>query len=649
MKQVIQTTGVSQVVRSARSGTRRTEQPGSGWRRSWLLPLGLAGLFLSAPAAAQTTDGEFSVQRFDPAPGPRNYFSTRGARVEGQMAWSAGLVANYAADPFVVVSCKTQADCAAASAVAGRTGNVHIVDKVITGDVLGSLTPIDRLQLGLKVPISFVHGDGLGPTGLAVPGGLSGAGLGDLMLEAKLRAYGEVKDTFVIGVSAFGTAPLGHATAKDHYIGDGSPIVGLRGIFDGKDGPWSFGGNLAGLYRSPGRVGSTTIGSEFRYGVGAGFEASPVVRIILDGFGGTKFSSKNGTNSLEVDGGGIITPLGSPIAVLVGGGAGAIEGVGVPTFRAILGVMYTSEAKDRDGDGINDNQDQCPTEPEDKDGYEDADGCPDRDNDGDTIQDKDDKCPNQAEDPDGFQDTDGCPDPDNDADGVDDAHDQCPDKKETKNGFKDDDGCPDEPDKDGDGVADAKDKCPDQAEDTDGFEDTDGCPDPDNDGDGINDEDDECVDEPETKNGFKDEDGCPDSAPAAKAPAAEPEPKVELKKDRIEVPPVAFAKNKDTILKESFSLLEQVVVILKKNAWVKKVRVGGHTDDRGGAAANMKLSERRAASVQKYLTDKGIAADRLEYQGFGQTVPVADNKTEEGRAKNRRVEFIITDPPNGEH
>jgi OmpA-OmpF porin, OOP family len=609
---------------------------------------------MGASAAAQEApaiDGEFSVQRFDPAPGPRNYFSTRGARVDGHMAWSTGLVVNYGANPFTVVSCADRANCNSPSTAPGHSSDVHVVDKIITGDFLGSLSLIQRLQLGIKVPVSYTHGDGLTNTGTAQSSSLAGMGLGDIALEAKLRAYGEVKDPFVVGATVFGTIPMGHATDSGHFIGDSSPTIGIRGIFDGREGPFSFGGTLAGVYRGDARVGSTDLNSEFRYGVGAGFEASPVIRIILDGFGATKFSSLNGTNSLEIDGGGLVTPLGSPITVLVGGGAGVIEGVGVPTFRAILGVTYTAEARDRDGDGIDDNVDQCPTEPEDKDGFEDTDGCPDKDNDGDTIQDKDDKCPNQAEDPDGFQDTDGCPDPDNDGDGVDDAHDQCPDKKETVNGFKDDDGCPDEPDRDGDGVADAKDQCPDKAEDTDGFQDTDGCPDPDNDGDGINDEDDECVDEAEDKDGYKDEDGCPEGGdPKAKKAAAAPEPvKVELKKDHIEVPPVAFAKNKDTILKESFPMLMQVADILTKNDWIKKVRIEGHTDDKGKAADNAKLSERRAASVEKFLLGAGIAKERLEHQGFGSTKPVADNKTEEGRAKNRRVEFIITDPPNGEH
>jgi hypothetical protein len=135
-------------------------------------------------------------------------------------------------------------------------------------------------------------------------------------------------------------------------------------------------------------------------------------------------------------------------------------------------------ANDRDGDGITDANDRCPDEPEDRDGFQDADGCPDPDNDQDGIVDVTDKCPNEPEDRDGFQDADGCPDPDNDQDGT----------------------------------ADVTDKCPNEPEDRDGFQDADGCPDPDNDQDGIPDAADKCPNEPETKNGFQDDDGCPDVA-----------------------------------------------------------------------------------------------------------------------------------------
>jgi hypothetical protein len=499
-------------------GGRRSRRAGSKLLTA-IGPLALLGLFVASPANAQNAaSGEFSVQRFDPAPGPRNFFTTRTLRTDGQMAWSAGLFLNYSSDPFVIASCKTQSDCSGASNVPGHSQDVHVVRNLATANLLGTLTPIERLQIGLDIPVSYVNGDGFTQQGLPnYDNPIRTAGLGDPLIEAKVRAIGTLKDPVVVGGAAFVTAPLGHATAKGDYIGDDTPSGGLRGIVDGKAGPYAFAANLVAAFRGNARVGSTTLGSEFRYSVAAGFQASPLVRVLLDGFGSTKFSSEDGTNTFELDGGGQITPLNSPISVMVGVGAGIIQGIGVPKIRGLAGLMYTAESRDRDGDGIPDNQDQCPTEAEDKDGFEDQDGCPDPDNDGDGIRDSDDKCPNQPEDMDGFQDTDGCPDPDNDNDGVDDAHDQCPDKPETKNGYKDDDGCPDEPDRDGDGVPDSKDKCPDQPEDTDGFQDTDGCPDPDNDNDGIKDEDDECVDEPETKNGYQDEDGCPDT-PGQKAP-----------------------------------------------------------------------------------------------------------------------------------
>ena len=100
--------------------------------------------------------------------------------------------------------------------------------------------------------------------------------------------------------------------------------------------------------------------------------------------------------------------------------------------------------EDPDKDGILGAADQCPTEPEDTDGFEDANGCPDNDNDADGIVDTADKCPIEAEDKDGFEDDNGCPDPDNDGDGVLDAADKCPTEPETKNGYQDEDGCADE-------------------------------------------------------------------------------------------------------------------------------------------------------------------------------------------------------------
>ncbi len=173
--------------------------------------------------------------------------------------------------------------------------------------------------------------------------------------------------------------------------------------------------------------------------------------------------------------------------------------------------QFSFGGRDRDGDGIPDRKDRCPAVAEDRDGFQDQDGCPDYDNDGDGVPDVRDGAPLEPEDFDGFQDEDGIPDLDNDGDGIPDKDDLCPDEPENFNGNYDQDGCPDQVlDADGDGVEDRLDQCPDQAEDMDGFEDTDGCPDLDNDLDGIPDLKDACPDEPENYNGIDDQDGCPD-------------------------------------------------------------------------------------------------------------------------------------------
>lgn len=107
-------------------------------------------------------------------------------------------------------------------------------------------------------------------------------------------------------------------------------------------------------------------------------------------------------------------------------------------------ARVSSAPKDTDGDGIMDSDDTCPSDPEDHDGFQDEDGCPDLDNDQDKVLDADDKCPLDAEDHDGYEDDDGCPENDNDGDGIVDAEDQCPNEPETVNGINDHDGCPDE-------------------------------------------------------------------------------------------------------------------------------------------------------------------------------------------------------------
>jgi outer membrane protein OmpA-like peptidoglycan-associated protein len=242
---------------------------------------------------------------------------------------------------------------------------------------------------------------------------------------------------------------------------------------------------------------------------------------------------------------------------------------------------------DRDGDGLKDDVDKCPDDPEDMDGFEDDDGCPDPDNDKDGIVDRHDKCPNEPEDKDGFEDTDGCPDPDNDKDGVLDVDDKCPNDPGPKENL----GCPDT-DRDKDTVVDRLDKCPDDP-------------------------------------GPPTNAGCPE-----KKYITITQEKIELKRQ------VQFATGKAKINPESFDLLDEVVEVLKKNVSIK-LRIEGHTDNKGSPKKNIKLSQDRAKAVFDYLVEHGIDAARLTSEGYGQTCPMADNKTVEGREKNRRTDFFI--------
>ncbi len=252
----------------------------------------------------------------------------------------------------------------------------------------------------------------------------------------------------------------------------------------------------------------------------------------------------------------------------------------------------------------------------------------DRDHDG--LMDDVDQCPEVAEDKDGFQDSDGCPDDDNDQDGIADKVDHCPDVAEDKDGFEDTDGCPDD-DNDKDGIADKADKCPDVAEDKDSFEDDDGCPEPDNDKDGIPDAQDLCPNEPETVNGYADTDGCPD------------EDQVRVLGDKIVLDDrVHFYVNSFIIRKISYPLLQRLAKLVADHPEYVHISVEGHADERGPDNFNQKLSEDRARAVMEFLVKQGIAPDRLSSIGYGSTRPLVDKKSEYALLLNRRVEFSVT-------
>lgn len=228
--------------------------------------------------------------------------------------------------------------------------------------------------------------------------------------------------------------------------------------------------------------------------------------------------------------------------------------------------------------------------------------CIDPDDDG--ICEPDDLCPDQA----GPENTGGCPD--RDGDGVADLEDECPDEP----GPAELNGCPDT---DGDGIIDSQDACPQRA----GPKKYEGCPD--TDGDLIPDPKDKCPEVP----GIPELDGCP---------------RVVVTKEKIMIlDKVHFETAKAVIKAESFQLLKDIAKVIRDNPELKRIRVDGHTDSDHTDAYNLNLSRKRAKAVRAFLIKQGVKSRRLTSKGFGEANPMADNTTEEGKARNRRVEFMI--------
>lgn len=270
-------------------------------------------------------------------------------------------------------------------------------------------------------------------------------------------------------------------------------------------------------------------------------------------------------------------------------------------FEHTAGLVFKFGGKDTDGDGIYDKDDACPEVA----GPKEFQGCPDTDADG--IADKDDACPEVA----GPKELNGCPD--TDGDGIADKDDDCPEVA----GLAAMKGCPDT---DGDGIADKNDKCPTVA----GPRDNMGCPWPDTDGDSVLDKDDKC---PDVK-GTVANNGCPEVSEDV------------VKKLNDYAKTILFDTSKATFQQQTYPVLQSILAILKEYP-SSKFSMEGHTDSDGKDAANLTLSQNRAAAVVTYLVENGIGADRLSSQGFGETMPIASNKTKAGKAQNRRVEVKL--------
>ncbi|MFO0677308.1 MAG: OmpA family protein [Polyangiaceae bacterium] len=431
----------------------------------------------------------------------------------------------------------------------------------------------------------------------------------------------------------------------ESYSGDGSLRVAPRILASGDVSFFTYAARLGFVVRERNdRYADSPVGSELTFAAAAGVRLFRSLVIGPEVFGGSVVTgdttlANGNTQTTALD-----TLLGAhytlgALRFGAGVGAGLTRGFGSPVARSVLHVEWSPdvplpEFHDKDADGIADEDDACPTVG----GYHTGDprtnGCPepvhDRDKDG--IVDELDVCPDLA----GIRSVDpksnGCP-PDRDGDTVADAEDACPDVQGVRAADPKKSGCP--ADSDADGVVDSADACPNEAGLTTTDPKTNGCPDPDRDKDGIPNADDACPDEAGKVDPDPKRSGCP------KAFVREGQIRI-LDQVKFKTGSAAIQPGKD-----SQEVLDAVLRILKDHSEITKLRVEGHTDDKGAAATNKKLSANRAAAVVQWLVAHGIEASRLSSTGLGSDKPLVPNDTADGRTQNRRVEFHIEGPASG--
>ena len=517
-----------------------------------------------------------------PAVGHDALFSTEGARFAPARSYHLDLALDFAS-----------------GLMAFQLGDEKVGDLIrsrLDLHLLGSYAVTDWAEIGLDLPFSAWQADGFEDleraTGFA-PARPAAYGLGDVRALGKVRLLSQASAPLALALLAELRLPTG---ADQDFLGERGLVLAPRAVVERTFFDKLRLGLEAGYrYRQkPGRYVNLYVGDELTLAVAGSYELPKLLFERWFAFGELLAATParapfNGPASDALK-----TPLGLMLGLraqvwgnlhaLVGGGTGLAtqSGFGRESFRLFAALRYQRIFLDRDGDGIPDEKDRCPDQPEDHDGFEDSDGCPDPDNDGDGIPDEKDRCPDHA-------------------------------------GPKRFEGCPD---RDSDGTPDDRDRCVDQA----GPPDLEGCPD--SDGDEVPDLDDDCP----TLPGPADEEGCPGK------------PLATLDKNKLLIKgAITFDTGKATIKKESFIVLDAIAELLGAHPEIKRLLVVGHTDDVGSAALNLDLSRRRARSVVQYLVGKAIEPGRLRSEGFGESRPVAPNTTPLGRARNRRVEFTVVE------
>jgi outer membrane protein OmpA-like peptidoglycan-associated protein len=557
--------------------------------------LALLGAVLAVSPFASADDEGFSVNRFEPAERGSDWFSQDSLNIAGNGRFAFGFTGDWAHEPLVVYD--EDGDEVAA-----------IIEDQLFIHLGGNVTLFDRLRLGLSLPLAvYQNGDQVVLDGTAF-GANDDPTNGDLRLSADVRILGKYRDPFSLAAGVRVFLPTG---SQDAFTGDGQVRVAPRVMAAGDIGQLVYAANLGFYYRAQNQTfAATQTGSEVFAGASLGVRLfddklllGPEVNVSTVVEEGDAVFDK-GTTPLELILGGHYF-LGDEIRIGAGFGPGLTRGLGAPEWRGLLSfdwIQSVEEKKpvavapsDRDSDGVLDKDDACPDVPGEKNDDPAKNGCPppgDKDQDG--VLDPDDACVDEPGEKTDDPKTNGCPPPDRDGDGVLDRDDACPDEPGEKSDDPAKNGCPKPKDRDADTIVDPEDACPDAA----------GPP-----------------------NADPKKHGCP----AAR-----------VEKGQIKIiERVEFKYNSAELSKESEPVLQAVLQVLEAHPEFTKVRVEGHTDDKGNDKYNKTLSQRRAQSVVNWLVKKGIDRKRLAAAGFGEEKSIDTNATDEGRQNNRRVEFHI--------
>lgn len=578
----------------------------------FVVAVGLAA-WLSPPGSAGAQDQGFALNRFDIAEVGSDWFAGDSLDLRGGFRPGIRLAIDWAHNPLLRYD---------------QDGNAvaSIIEDQLHGHAGLSVVIAERLRLAANQPVVLSQGGQPATVNGVTFGATTGTALGDLRLALDLRVAGEYGGPISLALGVQAHAPTGDRAA---FAGDGELRLTPRLMIAGDLSAFAYSLRAAFTYRpQDAGLGPVPTGNEMAFVATAGVRAAGGVLLLGPELWGSTLVG-NPDTAFRKDASPFELLMGAHLRVGgfsagVGAGPGLNRGLGAPEVRVVGTIAFVPEpGSDRDGDGIDDEDDACPDLAGPESRIKRRNGCPDRD--GDDIIDPEDACPDEpgvrSDDPS----KNGCPRPrDRDGDGVLDREDACPDVPGVRSDDPTTNGCP--PDRDGDGIQDDQDACPDVP----GVPNDDprkhGCP-PDRDGDGIPDAEDACPNEPGLANPDPAQNGCP---------------LARVEKDQIVISQrIEFEFDKARLVPSSTPVLEAVLAILEEHHEIEEVLVEGHTDDVGKAAYNKKLSGKRAAAVVKWFVDHGVERGRLRSAGVGKGRPIASNEDEVGRQKNRRVEFHI--------